>query len=80
MSKLHKESNNDIFMPKEGQRDFLCNNKSSFRCPSLSSSLTLSKDALGALEELVDVLRVIHRRMTNEGYEIVNGHIQKVKL
>ena len=36
MNKLHKELNNDVFVPKEGQRDFLCNNKSSFRCPSLS--------------------------------------------
>lgn len=33
---LHRELNNDdIFVPEEGQRDFLCSNKESLRCPSL---------------------------------------------
>lgn len=40
---------------------------------------TLSKDTLCALEELGDILRDIHKRMISEGYEIVDGNIQKVK-
>lgn len=35
MSKLRAELNNDTFVPREGQRDFACSNKRSFRCPSL---------------------------------------------
>ncbi len=34
MNELHSELNNDAFVPKEGQRDFECSNKRSFRCPS----------------------------------------------
>ena len=36
MEELHRKLNNDdIFVPEEGQRDFLCSNKESLRCPSL---------------------------------------------
>ncbi|HBM45637.1 TPA: hypothetical protein DDZ75_01545 [Patescibacteria group bacterium] len=36
MNKLHNKTINDnIFVPKEGQRDLLCSNKKSLRCPSL---------------------------------------------
>ncbi len=45
------------FVPEEGQRDLLCRNKESLRCPSLSSSPILSKDTINALEELGEVLR-----------------------
>lgn len=38
----------------------------------------LSKDTLRALDELGDILRKVHRRMTSEGYEIVDGSIQKM--
>ena len=34
MNELHAEFNNDDFVPKDGQRDFACSNKRSFRCPS----------------------------------------------
>lgn len=35
MKTLHVKPNNDeIFVPKEGQRGFACSNKKSFRCPS----------------------------------------------
>ncbi len=46
MTKLHKELNNDRFVPNEGQRDFLCNNKSSFRCPSLCYEYSGSEENL----------------------------------
>ena len=37
MEGQHDKPLNDInFVPKEGQRDLLCCNKKSFRCPSLS--------------------------------------------
>lgn len=79
MSSLHKSQNDAPELePNEGQRGLLCSNKASLRCPSLSSSSALSKDTLDALEELGDVLRSIHHRMIAEGYEIVDGHIQKV--
>ncbi len=35
MNELHAQpDNDDIFVPKEGQRGFACSNKKSFRCPS----------------------------------------------
>ncbi len=34
MNKLHAELNSELFVPKEGQRDFACSNKKSLRCPS----------------------------------------------
>lgn len=42
-----------------------------------SKSLFISKETLTALEELGDILKRIHQRMTFEGYEIVEGSIQK---
>jgi hypothetical protein len=45
----------------------------------LSSSQPFSKETLDALEELGDVLRGIRRRMITEGYELVDGQIQKVQ-
>ncbi|MEI7765445.1 MAG: hypothetical protein WCI93_02555 [bacterium] len=45
MSRLHKKLISDYYLaPKEGQRDFLCSNKESHRCPSLSSNNKLSED------------------------------------
>jgi len=80
MSKLHKSQYDAPELePNEGQRGLLCSNKASLRCPSLSSSSTLSKDTLDALEGLGDILRSIHNRMISEGYEIADGNIQKVK-
>lgn len=75
MKRLHKSSYNGVtsFENSEGQRGLLCSNKTSLRCPSLGSSQKLSKDTLKALEELGDVLKTIHRRMSADGFEIVNG-------
>lgn len=37
MKKLHNIIKQDILVPEEGQRDLLCSNKESVRCPSLGS-------------------------------------------
>ncbi len=79
MKELHKSSYNDVtpFENNEGQRGLLCSNKTSLRCPSLSSSPKFSKDTREALEELGNVLKSIRRRMYAEGFEIVNGVVVK---
>lgn len=80
MNELHKgQYDASEFEPNEGQRGLLCSNKASLRCPSLSSSPTLSKDTLRALEELGDVLKSIRKRMYAEGYELVNGVVRKAE-
>lgn len=38
-----------------------------------------SQETLHALDELGLILRGIHRRMTAEGYELVDGRIRKVE-
>jgi hypothetical protein len=77
MKKLHAKLNSELFVPKEGQRNFACSNKKSLRCPSLGLNPTLSKDTIVALEELGDILKGIHKRIVSEGYEIKNGYIVK---
>jgi hypothetical protein len=81
MSKLHKSSYNDVsaFENNEGQRGLLCSNKTSLRCPSLSSKAVLSDSSLKALEELASVLKPIYLRMKKEGYGMVNGRLVKIK-
>ncbi len=59
---------NELHTNEYGPRELLCSN---------SSNKILSKETLEALEELGDVLRVIHKRIVFEGYEIVNGVIRK---
>lgn len=55
-----------------------CQGEYTYTVPSGIGSSLLSKDTLNALEELGLILRNIRRRMTVEGYEVVNGRIQKV--
>jgi len=79
MDELHERLiSDDNFVPREGQRDLLCSNRKSLRCPSLSSSPILSRETLIALKELGDVLKSIRKRMYNEGYEIVDGVVRKI--
>lgn len=40
----------------------------------------LSSETIVALEELGGILRSIRRRMKTEGYEIVNGVVQKIAV
>ncbi len=50
------------------------------QCERLCSSPKLSKETLDALEELGEVIKSIRTRMYNEGYEIVDGVVQKRDL
>ncbi len=78
MNKLHRNLNNDaIFVPKEGQRGFLCSNKESLRCPSLCLRESLNKETIESLEELGGILKNIHKRMVSEGYQLIDGTICK---
>lgn len=80
MSKLHKSSYNDVtaFENNEGQSGLLSSNKTSLRCPSLSSKAVLSDSSLKALAELAGVLKPIYLRMKKEGYSMVNGRLIKI--
>lgn len=50
------------------------------QCERLCSSPKLSNETLDALEELGAVIKSIRTRMYNEGYEIVDGGVQKRDL
>lgn len=82
MDKLHERStiNSGILASQDGQRGLSCGNTEQPNCPSLGVTPPLSKDTLNALEELGDVLRCIHKRMTYEGYEIVDGVVRKIDI
>lgn len=67
------------FEPKEGQRALLSSNRAPSRCPSFGTG-PLSHDTLEALRELGDILKPIRKRMLSQGYEIVNGRIQKIEI
>lgn len=78
MTKLHIGSISDnIFVPEEGQRDLMCSNKESLRCPSLCLRGSLNKETIESLEELGRILRNIHKRMVSEGYQLIDGVICK---
>lgn len=74
MSKHHKSIHNSVttFGNNEGHRELLCRHEA-VRVPSQK----LSKETLVALEELGVVIKSIRTRMYNEGYNIVNGVVQK---
>lgn len=75
---LHKGFNeSQKIESNEGQRELLCSNIGSFRCPSLELRPVLSGVTIEALEKLGDILKNIHGRMIQEGYEIIGGIIQK---
>lgn len=79
MKTLHKSQYEaQEFEPNEGQRGLLCSNRASLRCPSLSSnSETISDETIRALIKLGNILKDIRTRMNNDGYEIIDGKIQK---
>jgi hypothetical protein len=75
---LHKRKEEPIFVPSEGQRNPLCSNRGSSRCPSLDvSERRFSDDTVESLHELGEVLMRIHKRLVSEGYTIGNGKISK---
>ncbi len=61
MNKLHKRLiDNKKFEPKEGQRDLLCSNKKSSRCPSLSYEYIESSEKLNKAFDILfdEVFRI----------------------
>lgn len=55
MSTLHANSISDqIFVPKEGQRDLACSNKESLRCPSLDYKYIASSESV--IDKAFDLL------------------------
>jgi len=79
INKQDNSTNGDAFSfeNNEGQRVLLSCNRASPRCPSLGSSV-LSTETLNKLDELGGILKRIHVRMKNEGYNIVDGAITKI--
>jgi hypothetical protein len=80
MNSQHRKlkSDNNNFVPEEGQRDFLCCNKESLRCPSLGvDEVVLPDETVQAMKELGEILRGIHNRLISEGYTIRDGIITK---
>lgn len=57
----------DTFVPKEGQRDFLCSNKVSHRCPSLGVNTEDPEDA--KIEYLADILIGIYLDKKRNDYK-----------
>jgi len=73
-NELHNSSYVDVssFKNNEGHCGLLRSNEA-----LQGSGPVLSKDTLDALEELGVIIKSIRIRMYNEGYEIVNGVVQK---
>ncbi len=65
----NQNNNTDVELEK-AQRGFSSN----------GTNRVLSSETIVALEELGGVLRSIRRRMKAEGYEIVNGVVQKIAV
>ena len=70
MSELHINSINDKnFVPDEGQRDLMCSNKRSFRCPSFGTKIYTNEE-LGNIHSLCTIFRNIRTRLILEGHSI----------
>lgn len=65
----HKDSNKPYnFQPSEGQRESLCRNNGSLRCPSLGSRpYIFSDETIQSLGELGEVFKRIRQRLIAEG-------------
>ncbi|MFH1623655.1 MAG: hypothetical protein ABID54_00680 [Pseudomonadota bacterium] len=79
MSELHKRNEELIFVPEEGQRNPLCSNRGSSRCPSLGENL-FSQETINSIIELGEVLKTVRKRMSSEGYTIVDGQVKKLDV
>jgi hypothetical protein len=77
MKVLHKnKTDNTKIEPEEGQRSFLCGNKSSYRCPSLCYNYIESPDNLNKAFEILfeEVMRL---RKIKKDHEKTNSNILK---
>lgn len=79
MEKIHQNSCAipQAIEPVKVQCGFLSNNTTPSSL-SLFDSRSLPDETINALEELGAALRVIHKRMVTEGYELVDGIIRKI--
>jgi len=78
IKRLHKSSQDDICMDatlefREGQRELLCSNDKSSRCPSLDLSVQCAKDELIAqgipepkVEEITDYVKSLIRHVIKQ--------------
>jgi hypothetical protein len=64
MTELHNKSISEKIVPKEGQRDLLCSNNLSLRCPSLCYQYTASEENLNRAYEIL-FEEVLKRRKEN---------------
>ena len=80
MDKLHKRNEESIFVPEGGQRNPLCSNRGSSRCPLTGENYVFSEETISSIIELGEVLKSIRHRMLTEGYTIVNGQIKKMDV
>lgn len=68
MNTLHNGSmKSERLVPKEGQRDLLCSNKASLRCPSfgINNQFISEDDALDYLAEVLVGAFLDHKRNAN---------------
>ena len=80
MEEQHSESlgqvNNHNFIPKEGQRDLLCCNKESHRCPSLGfGKFTSEDDALMCLASILVEAFLDHKKNEQQLKQQKGNHI-----
>ena len=77
MDKLHESLIGEKdFKHGEGQRELLCSNRDSLRCPSLCTQEPkeeiFSEEELENISGLCSVLKKIRGRLISEGYSIEN--------
>ncbi|MFA5778430.1 MAG: hypothetical protein WC870_03030 [Candidatus Paceibacterota bacterium] len=77
MDKLHSRLISDNnFEPREGQRDLLCSNNESLRCPSFGlqelKENIFSEEELENISGLCFILKKIRGRLISEGYSMEN--------
>jgi hypothetical protein len=77
MNELHTELISDNnFEPKEGQRDLVCSNIESLRCPSFGNQEIneeiFTEEELENISGLCFIFKKIRGRLISEGYSIEN--------
>jgi hypothetical protein len=72
MDELHESRISETIEPKEGQRELLCSNRDSLRCPFLGpeNDNAFSEEEIENIVGLGDVLQGIRKRLISEGYDI----------
>ena len=82
MTKLHNIIKQDILVPEEGQRDLLCSNKESVRCPSLGYLKSDIENETG-INKAFDILFeaiLNNKKQTNEANKINSNICQSINI